>query len=186
MLRNELLAHFAKQLAQRYVYDGATSNPTWLDMETLNLAIWNEVCRNKRGSTIQRVWVGKYQPYPVRSFPIYDHSNEIIFFSISDSAFPSVDLISGPGLYCSPKTNCKLLKPFFQPGVTSLAAAEPICRKEGISRQATCIHIHVAGRYCVFWRCKDGPLVSEWTRGAWTMYIPSLMPNWRTYGTPGP
>ncbi len=38
----------------------------WVCM--MNLAIWNEVCRSNRGSAIQWERVGKYQPYPVRTF----------------------------------------------------------------------------------------------------------------------
>ncbi len=40
----------------------------WLNMEILNIAIWNEVCRCNRGSAIRWGRVGKYQPYPVRTF----------------------------------------------------------------------------------------------------------------------
>ncbi len=43
--------------------------PSWVCM--LNLAIWNEVCRSNGGSVIQWERVGKYQPYPVRTFIVW-------------------------------------------------------------------------------------------------------------------
>ena len=36
----------------------------------LHLAIWNEVCRSKRGSAIQWDRMGTYQSYPARSFVV--------------------------------------------------------------------------------------------------------------------
>ena len=63
----------------------------------LHFWIWNEVCRSNRGSAIQLERVGKYQPYPVRTFSIIGFSLFARYFWLN-LTFPM--MVFYPACYC--------------------------------------------------------------------------------------